>query len=314
MHQTPSEPVPQSQPLHAANSAYLCKKYTGAMRVDSGSNSVDNVRQRFDAAAASFDDADYVHRSTCDALLDRLAPVAINRGVILDLGAASGTGSERLARSFSGSRVIGIDISGQMLARAKKKRRFFSKVRQVQADVLRLPMPGQSVDLAFANLVLPWVADIDGCFTEMNRVLNKNAVFAFASLGPDSMREFREAVQSLDVAMEICKFPDMHDVGDALMRAGLRDPVLDVDRLQITWSSFDALLADLAACGAIRRPQSEEDAPFRTLAPEFTGHDASGRIAIELELVFGHAWGSGPRPDAGEFRVDPGTIERRQRP
>ena len=201
-----------------------------------------------------------------------------------------------------------------MLARAKKKRRFFSKVRQVQADVLRLPVPGHSVDLAFANLVLPWLADIDGCFTEVNRVLKKNAVFAFAGLGPDSMREFREAVQSLDMAMEICRFPDMHDVGDALMRAGLRDPVLDVDRLQISWSSFDAMLADLAACGAIRRPQSEENSPFRTLAPDFPGRDASGRITIELELVFGHAWGSGPRPDTGEFRVDPGTIRHRQRP
>ena len=283
------------------------------MRVDSGGSSVDNVRQRFDAAAATFDDADYVHRNTCDGLLDRLAPVAINRGIILDLGAASGAGSERLAKSFPGSRVIGIDVSGQMLARAKKKRRFFSKVRQVQADVMRLPVPGHSVDLAFANLVLPWVADIDGCFAEVNRVLKKNAVFAFAGLGPDSMREFREAVQSLDMAMEICRFPDMHDVGDALMRAGLRDPVLDVDRLQVSWPSFDAMLADLTACGAIRRPQSEENSPFRTLAPDFPGRDASGRIAIELELVFGHAWGSGPRPDTGEFRVDPGAIRRRQR-
>ncbi|MDG2376217.1 MAG: methyltransferase domain-containing protein [Woeseiaceae bacterium] len=284
------------------------------MRVDSGSNSVDDVRQRFDAAAASFDDADYVHRNTCDGLLDRLEPVAINRGVILDLGAASGAGSKRLARSFPGSRVIGIDISGRMLARAKKKQRFFSQVRQVQADAMRLPMPSQSVDLAFANLVLPWVADIDGCFAEMNRVLNKNAVFAFASLGPDSMREFRETVQSLDVAMEICTFPDMHNIGDALMHAGLRDPVLDVDRLQITWSSFDTLLADLAACGAIRRPQSEEGAPFRSLAPVFPGRDASGHIAIELELVFGHAWGSGPQSDAGEFRIDPSAIGLREQP
>ena len=284
------------------------------MRVDSGGNSLNDLRQRFDAAAASFDDADYVHRNTCDGLLDRLAPVTINRGVILDLGAASGTGSERLVRSFPASRVIGIDISGRMLARAKKKRRLFSKVRQVQADVLRLPMRSQSVDLAFANMLLPWIADIDGCFAEMNRVLNRNAVFAFASLGPDSMREFREAVQSLDVAMEICKFPDMHDVGDALMRAGLRDPVLDIDRLQITWSSFDTLLADLAACGSIRPPQSQEAAPFRTLSPNFPGRDASGRIAIELELVFGHAWGSGPRPDVGEFHVDLSAIGRRQQP
>ena len=284
------------------------------MRVDHGDSSVSDVRRRFDNAANSFDDADYVHRATFAGLLERLAPVTIHSGLVLDLGAASGTGSEALAKTFAKSRVLGVDVSGQMLARAAGKRRLFSKIRQVQANALKLPLPDTCTDLVFANLLLPWIDDPAPCFSEVNRVLRKDAVFAFSSLGPDSMTEFREAAAGLDECAVIRNFPDMHDVGDALVRAGLRDPVLDVDRLRVTWPTFDRLLCDLVGCGAIGQLSAANRSRFEALEARFPRRDEDGLFAIELELVFGHAWGSGPRPEAGEFRVEPGAIGRRERP
>lgn len=283
------------------------------MRVDRSDNSTNNVRRRFDAAAASFDDADYVHRSTFDGLLDRLSPVTINAGLVLDLGSASGAGSDRLSKAFRKSRVFSVDVSGRMLSRGAGKRSLFSKVRQLQADARRLPLPDGCVDLVFANMLLPWIDDPGDCFSEVNRVLKKDAVFAFATLGPDSMAEFREAAAGTGEPPDIVTFPDMHDIGDGLVRAGLRDPVLDVDRLLITWPNFDELLNDLVACGAIEAMTAETRGSYQALASRFTRRDESGRLAIELELVFGHAWGSGPRPVVGEFRVEPGTIGRRGR-
>lgn len=292
------------------NPRQAARKYTGVMRVDRNDNSITNVRQRFDAAAASFDGADYVHRATFDGLLDRLAPVTINPGLVLDLGSASGAGSEQLAKSFRKSRVFSVDLSGRMLSQGSGKRSLFSKVRQVQADARRLPLPDGCVDLVFANQLLPWIENPDACFSEANRVLRKDAVFAFASLGPDSMAEFREAAAEAGEPTDIATFPDMHDIGDGLVRAGLRDPVLDVDRLLITWPGFDELQNDLIACGAV---SAESQDRTRALEPRFTRRDAEGRFAIELELVFGHAWGSGPSPAMGEFRVEPGAIGRRGR-
>lgn len=284
------------------------------MRVDHGDNSVTDVQRRFDDAADSFDDADHVHRATFDGLLERLEPVAIHAGLVLDLGAASGTGSERLAKTFSKARVLGVDISRKMLARGAGKRRLFSKIRQVQANALKLPMPDDCVDLVFANMLLPWIDDPAPCFIEVNRVLRKDAVFAFASLGPDSMAEFRQAADGLNGFPDIHNFPDMHDVGDALVRAGLRDPVLDVDRLRITWPTFDQLMSDLVGCGAIGQLSPDTAGRFQSLEARFPQRDETGLFAIELELVFGHAWGSGPRPAVGEFRVEPGAIGRRARP
>ncbi|MBT8100477.1 MAG: class I SAM-dependent methyltransferase, partial [Gammaproteobacteria bacterium] len=230
------------------------------------------------------------------------------------LGAASGTGSEILAKSFARSRVLSVDVSGRMLARGAGKRRLFSKIRQVQADALQLPLPNESVALVVANMLLPWIDDPAPCFSEVNRVLRKDAVFAFASLGPDSMAELREAADGLTEAPVIREFPDMHDVGDALVRAGLRDPVLDVDRLRITWPTFDQLLNDLVGCGAIGPLSTDAESRFRALEARFPRDDETGLFAIELELVFGHAWGSGPRPAAGEYRLEPGAIGRRARP
>ena len=273
------------------------------MRLDPGELSTIEVRRRFDSAAGTFDNADYVHRTTCDGLLDRLDPVAIAGGLVVDLGSASGSSAAALAKRFRKGRVISVDVSRDMLRKGADRRSFLSRVREVQADAKQLPLAAQSADLVFANMLLPWLDSLDDCFAEVNRVLKKDAVFAFSSLGPDSMREFR-------YLGETCRFPDMHDVGDALVRAGLRDPVLDVDRLRITWSSIADLFDDLLACGAVAgTPEDLESADSG-----FPNRDEAGQLAIELELVFGHAWGSGPRPDAGEFRVDPGAIGRRHRP
>ena len=38
---------------------------------------------------------------------------------------------------------------------------------------------------------------------------------------------------------------------------------------------------------------------------------ADGVLLLKLELLYGHAWGGGPRLPDGEFRVDPAQITRR---
>jgi malonyl-CoA O-methyltransferase len=107
----------------------------------------------------------------------------------------------------------------------------------------------------------------------------------------------------------------MHDIGDALVRSGLAEPVLDVDRLSITYDNTGALTKDLAMSGsgnclAGRRNTLTGGRRFETML----GRLGDGRITIDLELVFGHAWGRGARPRAGEVRIEPGAIGRFERP
>ena len=150
----------------------------------------------------------------------------------------------------AGYDVIGIDIAHAMLCAAKLRHSRFARIREVQADAARIPASDQSVDIVFANLLLPGIDDIDPFFAEVARVLAEDGVFAFASLGPDSFAAMRDAWLPEDGDCHIRSFPDMHDIGDALIRNGLAEPILDVDRLTVTYQDSAALLKDVAMSGS----------------------------------------------------------------
>jgi malonyl-CoA O-methyltransferase len=279
------------------------------MEPDSTRLDIRHVRRRFDRAAARFDDADFVYRRSFDDLMERLLPLRIEPSVILDLGAATGTGSRVLAKRFRKSRVISADSSLAMLAMARSGRSWLARTREVQMDATGLALKTGSVDLVIANMLLPWINDLPACFKEIARVLRKGGVFAFATLGPDSLADVRDAFAD---SGHVHDFADMHVIGDALVRSGFADPVLDVDRLTITWQDRDALRRDHVASGA-----------GNSVADRTRGLTGKGRmplgqfdgdLAAEFELVYGHAWGAGPRMPAGEFHVEPGSIGRKARP
>ncbi|MBT5218178.1 MAG: methyltransferase domain-containing protein [Woeseia sp.] len=277
-----------------------------------------SMQRRFARAASSFDVASFVHQQTLRALLDRLAPVVMSPALILDIGAGTGIGSRALAKHYRKSRVVSLDLSADMLALAKGNKPFFSKLSELRADANQLPISSDSVDLVFANLLLPWIDDLSICLAEISRILKKGGVFAFATLGPDSLNELRRAWATVDSDVHVRSFADMHDVGDALLQNGLADPVLDVDYLTVTYEDTISLYRDLSACGARnslapRRKSLTGKNRFTRMENAITKEITSNRFKMTLELVYGHAWGVGPRPKNGEFHLDANTIPRRER-
>lgn len=267
--------------------------------------------------ATGFDGADFVHRVAFDALLQRLMPMKLEPRDILDLGCATGSGSEPLKRRFRGSRVISMDASHAMLQCNARKRSLFARRSVVQGDAACIPLKDGSVDLVIANLLLPWIDNLPDTLGEISRVTRKEGVFAFATLGPDSLSEIRNAWLSVDEEWHVNAFPDMHDLGDALVRAGLRDPVLDVDYLTVTYRDTAALYRDLKLAGARnclsnRRKTLTGKQRFRAMEGLLASHMHDGVLSLRLELVYGHAFGGGPRLPQGEFRVDPVQISRRR--
>lgn len=257
-----------------------------------------SVRRRFDRAASSFEGADFVQRHAAAGLFERLEPMLLQPARILDVGSATGRASRELARRYRKSRVVSLDLSLGMLRRAKACRSRFARIRELQADAASIPLEDGCIDLVFANMFLPWSDDPVRFFAEVRRVLRKDGLFAFSALGPDSLRELREAWAAVDDGEHVNPFPDMHNVGDAIVRAGLRDPVLDVDYLHVTWQDSDALFRDLTAAGARnslgrRRPALTGKRRFAGMRAKLDPGEAPLRVTFEL--VFGHAWGSWPR-------------------
>jgi len=276
-----------------------------------------HIRRRFERAAEDFDAADFVHAATREGLLARLQPLLVEAKTIVDLGSATGAANRDLGKRFKGARVISVDIAHSMLEKARAKKSWLSKRSFAQADARALPFADQSVDVIFSNMLLPCVADPGPAFSEVARVLRKGGVFAFATLGPDSLQEISRAWGQVDSGMHVNRFPDMHDLGDGLVNAGLRDPVLDVDRLSISYTNSGRLFADLTAVGA--RNSLENRAKGLTSRHRFSRMLAAldsaaddGNITLDLELVYGHCWGAGPKIDPRNFKIDAHQIPIRK--
>ncbi len=183
---------------------------------------------------------------------------------------------------------------------------------------MRLPFKDESIDFVFSNLMLPCTDSPELVFEEVARVLRKGGAFAFATLGPDSLLEISRAWAGLDEHAHVNRFLDMHDIGDALVRSGLRDPVLDVDRLVVSYDTPEKMFADLTAVGARNTLQQRDRSlggkhRFATMLSALRDSGDGNEIRLELELVYGHCWGGGARIEPSNYRIDASRIPRRRR-
>lgn len=250
--------------------------------------------------------------------MERLAPVAIEPDFVLDLGSGLGETSLALAKRWRPARVVAVDLSRQMLKAARKRRSRFARIRELQADPARLPFASGSIDAAVANLSLPWVADAPGCLAEIARTLRPEGLLAFATLGPDTLSAVRDAWREVDDLPHVLAFADMHDIGDTLIRTGFSDPVLDVERLTVTYTEPAALYRDLSAAGARnvlagRQRGLTGRGRFAAFEGALGRRFRAGRLAIDVELVFGHAFRSAAVDSDGTVRIEPTAIGRRRR-
>ncbi len=276
-------------------------------------------RERFDRAARTFQSASFVHDEARRRLLDRLDGLKIESGTIVDLGSALGQSAAELSRKFPDARVVAFDSSPEML-----KHSVPGEYARLAGDVVRLPFPDRSIDLLFANLVLPWAMP-DALFAEAKRVLSSTGVILFSTLGPDSLNELRRAWALADEAVHVHAFFDVQTLGDLVQHAQLEEPVLDVDRIQVSYGELSAVIRDLRACGATNtaggrrrslmgrgRWQRFVEALWRD-----QGEGREGRLSLTVELIFGQAFGvsrGSKRTENDEFLVPIDQIKPQRKP
>ncbi|MFN2300387.1 MAG: malonyl-ACP O-methyltransferase BioC [Gammaproteobacteria bacterium] len=267
----------------------------------------DRVRRSFARAAESYDAAAVLQREVLNRLVERLDLVSLKPVVVLDAGTGTGLGAAALSDRFRRARVVALDIAEPMAARAQRRRRWLRKVDAVCADAERLPLGAATVDLVFSNLMLQWLDDPAPAFNEFRRVLKPGGLLLFTSFGPDTLKELRAAWRAVDENVHVNRFLDMHDVGDALVRSGFRDPVMDVERMTVTYEDTMALMRDLQAIGARNvnagRPRGlTGPRRLRAMQAEYEAFRRDGSLPASWEVVFGQAWA----PPAGVAHRDPG--------
>ncbi|MFK8018112.1 MAG: malonyl-ACP O-methyltransferase BioC [Gammaproteobacteria bacterium] len=257
-----------------------------------------DVARVFDRAASTYRDAAVVARASRDELLDRLEVVTLEPSVILDAGCGDGGALGPLRTRYPEAQIIALDVSPAMVERAVAN---IDNVAGLVGDAHTLDLPTASVDLVFCNQMLPWCYDSEKVLAQFRRVLRPGGLLHLATLGPDTLGELRRAFARVDDEIHVHYFYDMHDIGDAIGRAGFAEPVMDVDTLTLTYPHLDALLRDLRAAGSgnVARGRARGLFGRQRLAALARAYDPlrrDGRLPLSYEIVYGQAWAAALRP------------------
>lgn len=279
------------------------------------------LRLSFNRAVATYDAAATLQREVGDRLLERLDWIRLQPTDVLELGCGTGYCTRLLEQRYRKARLCALDIAEAMLVHTRRGSGWFSKTRYLCGDAQQLPLADASIDLLFSNLTLQWCDDLAATFAEFQRVLRPGGMVMFTTFGPDTLAELRAAWAAVDGYSHVNRFLDMHDVGDAMLRAGLSDPVMDVDRMTVHYGEVRSLMRDLKAIGAHNvtagRPAGLTGRR-RLLALEEAYETQRGErgLPASYEVVYGHAWagdGSGANcglPADGEQRVSLEQLKR----
>lgn len=253
------------------------------------------LRASFERAADSYDACAVLQREVGARLLERLELTAIEPRHILDLGCGTGVHLQALQHHYPRARLLAADFSFNMLTRARRRRGWWRRQPLVCADVQRLPFAAGSFDFIYCNLVLQWCEDLDLAFSELRRILAPHGLLLFSSFGPDTLKELRAAWREVDGYTHVNRFIDMHDIGDALIRARFVEPVMDVEQLTLTYADLRALMRDLKSIGAhnVTAGRSRGLAGrerLQRLGGVYETFRRDGKLPASYEVVYGTAW------------------------
>jgi malonyl-CoA O-methyltransferase len=267
------------------------------------------VRRAFSRAASGYDAAAVLQREICTRMLERLDYVKLQPRRVLDVGSGTGWGTRQLGARYPQAEIVALDIAIGMLQAAQGTsswwRKLFAGSRQrfVCADVEALPLAAHSVDMLWSNLALQWCNDLPATFRELQRVLQPEGLLLFSSFGPDTLQELRSAFAGIDDRRHVNRFIDMHDIGDMLVAAGFADPVMEMERITLTYDDVRAVMQDLRSIGAHNALAGRASgllgkAKWARIVQNYEALRRGGKLPATFEVIYGHAWKAQPKQAA----------------
>ncbi|MBS0468885.1 MAG: biotin synthase [Proteobacteria bacterium] len=192
---------------------------------------------------------------------------------------------------------------GEAAVRERFAKRWWSPGRwAAAAPRFGLPQPG-SVQMLWANMALHMAADPQALLAQWHRALAVDGYLMFSCLGPDSLRELRALYAELGWPAPGHVLTDMHDWGDMLVHAGFAEPIMDMERITLTFATPERLLQELRGLGRNLHPQrfaalrgrNWRDRLEQALLRSLGNAQHDGQLALSFEIVYGHAFKPAPR-------------------
>lgn len=275
------------------------------------------LRRRRDRAAMRDDRAEFLFEEAAERLCDRLLDVSRQFPSALEIGCRKGALARALPPKAGVAHLIGCDVSAGMARTARAR----ANQPAIAADIDLLPFKEGAFDLALSNLALHWVEDLPGALIQVNRALKPDGLFLAAVLGGDTLAELRAVMVEAEsrvrggAAIRVAPTLALQDAGALMQRAGFALPVVDFDRLTITYDTLFHLAADLRAMGETAAlidsprgipPRALFQEAARIYAERHAGPD--GRITATVDIVYLHGWA----PDATQPKpLRPGSAKHR---
>lgn len=268
------------------------------------------IRSSFDRAASSYDEYAVLQREVESRLLERLEFQRLEPSTILDLGCGTGSASRTLAEQFPKAGVIALDWAPAMLAKVGASPNTRRGLSTLCADMHLLPLAARSTDLIFSSLALQWSYDLAAVFSEFRRIMNADAMLVFTCFGPDTLHELKQAWRAVDDLPHVNDYPDMHDIGDELLAAGFREPVMDTERLTLEYPDVMSLMRELKGIGAHNVASERSQgltgkSRLTSMLQAYEPFRRGDRYPASYEIIYGTAFA--PR-DGQPFKTAEGDV------
>lgn len=272
----------------------------------------------------------WLHDEVARRLADKLDAIRLTPQDWIDWGGCLGGGADAVQQRYPQARrwviepTAGLAALSELQWHEAQQRPWWQAWRRTpEAPVVvaghdwPTGWPHEGAGLLWANMALHAQADLAAVMGQWHRSLAVDGFLMCSGLGPDTARELRALYAALGWGAPTVQFIDMHDLGDALVQAGFADPVMDMERITLTWPDAPALLTELRSWGGnvawgrfagLRTPRWRE----RLLAAlEQHLRRPDGRLGLTVELVYGHAIKPVPRAMvSGETRVTLDDMRR----
>jgi malonyl-CoA O-methyltransferase len=256
------------------------------------------LQHSFGRAAAGYAEVAMLQRESESRLLEQLEVLEDRVPArILDVGSGPGRASGVMKGRWPKAEVVAMDIALPMLGEVPRHTRFWRPVRRVCGEAASLPFADASFDVVFSNMCGQWVPDLPEALSEFRRVLKPEGLLLFTSFGPDTLVELRESYLAAGESdPPLSPFAAIQQVGDALVSAGFRNPVLERENFNLSYPDVKSLMRELRAIGAgdarshRARGLGGKERQKRMIAAYEALRDADGQLPSTWEVIGAMAW------------------------
>lgn len=210
-------------------------------------------------------------------------------------------GHRLVAQQYPKARTVVQELSPAHLAAAKKalgKPWWNASGWGGRAATFEAPT-AESVQMLWSNMSLHMQKDPQALMRQWHQALAQDGFLMFSCLGPDTLRELRTLYAAMGWPAPAHELTDMHDLGDMLVEAGFAEPVMDVERITLTYEVPGRLIAELRELGRnlhVDRFPGLRTPRWRARLEEVLPQVGAGEgMALSFEVIYGHAMKPAPR-------------------